>query len=225
MAHHQQLWSHVLLGQYSLTLQAPRKQMSWYSANNTWKATWFPLDHPSRPDRSSCWKITSLLLSTDILVCWIPCTLSSSPMFWLPLPLEALIVIRMAIRFSTITATHLLQEITSVYMFTALRPWGKWGPSSPLRDWVITCMMFPRSRIFIPLYMILDIKSSIPSFFVVLTASFKLVGTTVWFVTPLLWVESSAQWHVNNWATFGPFKEAKSSWISLSLITLISQLW
>ena len=58
--------------------QGSKEKMSWYSANRVQVTTWFSLDHPSRPDKSSCWKSTSFLLSTDILVCWIPCTSSSS---------------------------------------------------------------------------------------------------------------------------------------------------
>ena len=57
------------------------------------------------------------------------------------------IVIGMAIRFFTTTATCLLLEITLVYMFTTLKLWGKWGPSPPFRDWVVTCMWFPRSKV------------------------------------------------------------------------------
>ena len=59
------------------------------------------------------------------------------------------IVIRAAIRFITTTAIHLLPEITSVYVFTTLRPWDKWGPSPPFRTWVIMFMLFPRSMVFI----------------------------------------------------------------------------
>ena len=44
-------------------------------------------------------------------------------------------------------------------MFTTLKPWGKWGPSPPFREWVITCMLFPMSRVFIWLCIILDKKS------------------------------------------------------------------
>ena len=105
-----------------------KEKMSWYLANRMQAATWFPLDHPSRPDKSSCWKSTSLLLSTDILVCWIPCTLSSSSKVpgttstwgtgftattWVTL-MPLAIVTRMAVRFFATTTTRLLLEVTSV---------------------------------------------------------------------------------------------------------------
>ena len=48
-----------------------KEKMSRYSANRTWAAAWFLSDHPCRLDKSSYWKSTSLLHSTDILVHWI----------------------------------------------------------------------------------------------------------------------------------------------------------
>ena len=91
------------------------------------------------------------------------------------------IVIRNAVRFFTATATCLLPEITLVYVFTTLKLWGKWGPSPPFRDWVITCMLFPKSMVFVQSCIILDEKASTSSLFVILTTSFKLVRSTVWF--------------------------------------------
>ena len=105
-----------------------KERNSWYSTNRAWVATWFSLDHPSGPDRFSCWKSTSLLHSTNILVCWIPCISSSFSKFlgasstwgtafaattWMTLT-PLVIVIWMAIRFFTTTATCLLPVVTSV---------------------------------------------------------------------------------------------------------------
>ena len=73
-------------------------------------------------------------------------------------------MISAAIKFFTTTATCLLPEITLVYVFTTLKLWGKWGPSPPFRNWVITCMLFPRSRVFIWPCIILDEKRSTSSF-------------------------------------------------------------
>ena len=129
------LWNHSLKGLSSTTLilgfarlvqpnsPGSKEKMPLNLANRA--ATSFPLHHPSRLHKSSCWKSTSLLLSTDILVCWIPCTSSSSSkvmgttstwgtaftdIIWATLmPLK--IVIKTAIRFFTTTATHLLLEI------------------------------------------------------------------------------------------------------------------
>ena len=57
------------------------EKMLWYLANRHWAAAWFLSEHPYRPDKSSCWKSTSILHSTNILVSWIPCISSnfSSP--------------------------------------------------------------------------------------------------------------------------------------------------
>ena len=139
---------------------------------------------------------------------------------WATLMLLA-IVTRMAAKFFTNTTTHLPQEITSVYMFTTLRPWGKWGPSPPFRDWVITCMLFTKSMAFIWQCIILDKKTSISSFVVILATSFKLVRSTVWCVVAAPLIESFTCQHANNQAILNPFKEADSSSISLSLIMLM----
>ena len=212
--------------------------MSWYSANKAWAVTWFVSDHPSRPDKSCYWRSTSFLLSTDILVHWIPCISSSSSNVlgvnstggraftataWVTL-MSLVIVIRMATRFFTTTTAHLLPEITSVYMFTTLRLWGKWGPSSPFRTWVITFMLFPWSMVFIQPCIILDEKVSTSSLFVILTASFKSVWSTVWCIIASPLIKSSARQHASNWAILNPFREADNSSISLSLITLMIQL-
>ena len=139
---------------------------------------------------------------------------------WVPL-MPLVLVIGAVIRLFTTTAIHLLPEITSVYMFTTLKPWGKWGPSSSFRDWVIICMLFPRSRVFVWPCIILDKKVSTSSFFVVLTTLFKSARSTVWFATVSLWIESPAHWQANNWAILDPFREKNNSLISLSLITLM----
>ena len=160
--------------------------MSWYLAYRAQTAAWFPSDHLSSPDKSSCWKSSSFLPSIDILIGWIPfisfnfsSVLGASPTrgtifaatTWVTNTL--VIVIGVTIRFFTTTATHLLLAITLVYVFTTLKLWGKWGPSPPFRDWVIICILFPRSRAFIWQCIIMDEKVSISSLFVVLTASFK----------------------------------------------------
>ena len=131
------------------------------------------------------------------------------------------IVIRMATKLFTTNTTHLLPEITLVYMLTTLRLWGKWGPSPPFRAWVITCMLFLRSMAFIQLCIMLDEKASIFYFFVTLTASFKSIWSTVWCVAASPLIKSSAHWHANNWPILNPFREADNSLISLSLITMM----
>ena len=116
-----------------------KEKISWYSANRAWTGTWFRMDLPSRPDKTSCWKSTSLLLSTNVLVCLIPCTLSISSKVpgtistwgtaftattWTTLT-PMVIVTQTAIRFFITTTTHLLPNLTSIYMFTTLKLWGK----------------------------------------------------------------------------------------------------
>ena len=54
-----------------------KEKMLWYSASRAQTAAWSWSDLPSRQDKSRCWKSTSFLHSTDILVCWIPCISSS----------------------------------------------------------------------------------------------------------------------------------------------------
>ena len=82
-------------------------------------------------------------------------------------------------------------------------------------------MLHPRSKAFIQPCVILDEKASISSLLVVLTISFKLVGSTVGGAVASLLTESSAQWQANSCAILNPFKEADNSCISLSLITLM----
>ena len=196
---------------------------------------WFSLDHPSRPDRSSCWKSTSLLCSTDILVCWIPCISSSffkvlgTTSTWSTVFTATTWVTLMPLGGSYWKSCQvfnyycnlLAPVVTLLSVFTTLKLWGKWGPLSPSRDCIITCMLFPWSMVFVWLCMLLNEKVSISSFLVVLTTSLKLVGSTVWFAATLLWTESFAQWHANNWTILDPFKEAKKSSILLSLIMLM----
>ena len=98
------------------------EKMSLYSANKAWVATWFAYDHPFRPDKSSCWRSTSFLLSIDILVHWIPCVSSRTSKnlganftggttfaatTWVTL-MPFVIVIRTAMRFFTTTSSLLL---------------------------------------------------------------------------------------------------------------------
>ena len=97
----------------------------------------------------------------------------------------------MAIRFFTTTATPLLLEITLVYMFTTLKPWGKWGSSPPFRDWCYYMHVVSQEQGFHLANMYFGLTKAVPtsSFFVILTASFKSVRSTVWFVSsfPLNW--------------------------------------
>ena len=72
------LWTYSLKGSLSTTLISCfarlvqpsstgfKEKTSWYWGNKVWVATWFGSDQPSRPDKSSCWRSTSLLLSTNI---------------------------------------------------------------------------------------------------------------------------------------------------------------
>ena len=96
--------------------------MLWHSASRVCVAAWFRGDHPSWPDKSSCWKSASSLCPTDILDHWIPCISSS----FSNIPGEAftwgvafaattqailtplVMVTGAAVRFLTMTATHLL---------------------------------------------------------------------------------------------------------------------
>ena len=169
------LWNLSLKGSSSTTLiscfaksvkpnsPGSMEKMSWYSVNRAWAATQFLFDHLSRPYKSSCWK-------SNFFLCWIPyissifsrvsgVTFTGGTAFaattWVTLT-PLVIVIQVAIRFYTTTPTCLLPEITSVYIFTTIKPWGKWVPSPPFRDWVITCMLSPRSRVFVWLCIILD---------------------------------------------------------------------
>ena len=106
------------------------------------------------------------LHSTVILICWVPCissnlsrvlgvtstggtTFTATTCVTL-MPLA--IVIGMAIRFFTTTATCLLPEITLVYMFTTLKPWGKWGPSTPSGIESLHACCFPGARFCLAVY-------------------------------------------------------------------------
>ena len=82
-------WNLTLKGSLSVTLisclarsvqpNSPgfREKMSWYSASRACVVTQLLADYHSRPDKSSCWKGTSFLCSTNIPACWIPYILSS----------------------------------------------------------------------------------------------------------------------------------------------------
>ena len=48
------------------------EKMSWFSVSRAWTNVWLAPDHPSSPDKSSCWRSVSFLHSIDILVHWIP---------------------------------------------------------------------------------------------------------------------------------------------------------
>ena len=212
-----------------------REKMSWYSTKRAWAATWFLSDHLYRPDKSSCWRSNFFLWSTVILVHWIPCISSNfsrvlgvtsirgtafTATTWVTLT-PLVIMIWVAIRFFTTITTCLLPEITLVYVFTTLKSWGKWVPSPPFRHWVITCILFPRSSVSVWLYIIFNKKASTSSFFVVLTTLFKSVGSTIWFGTVSLWIESPAHQQAHYWAILDPFRETNNLSISLSMITLM----
>ena len=53
------------------------EKMLWYSVSRAWADVQFAPDHPSSPDKSSCWRSISFLHSIDILVHWIPCISSN----------------------------------------------------------------------------------------------------------------------------------------------------
>ena len=190
---------------------------------------------PSRPDKSSCWKGTSFLCSTDILVHQIPCissnfskvpctTYTGSITFaattWVTL-MPLAMVTGVAVRYFTATATCLLLVVNSVWIFHDVQPWGKQGPSPPFRVCVITCMLVPKNMVFILAGMILDEKVSTSSFFITLTALFQSVRTMVWFAAISLPMTSSAWWHASKQDILDPCKEANNSSISLSLITFM----
>ena len=61
----------------------------------------------------------------------------------------------------------------------------------------------------------------ISSLLVVLTTSFRLVGSLIGGTVVSLLIESPAQQHANNWTILDLFKEADNSSVSLSLITLM----
>ena len=149
--------------------------MWWYSANVVWAAAWYLSDHLSRPDRSSFWKSSSFLQSTNILVHWILCISSNfsrvlgatstgdttfAATVWATL-MPFAIMIRIAIKFLTTTATYFLPEITLVYMFTTLKPWDKWSPSPPFQG--VRHYMHIVSQVFVWPCMILEKKASISS--------------------------------------------------------------
>ena len=105
-----------------------KEKMLWCSASRVHVAAQFLVDHPSRPDKSSCWKSTSFLCSTDISALWIPSILSGfsnvpsttptwgmafAAMTWMILTFLAM-VIRAVVRFLTKTVTHLLPAAISV---------------------------------------------------------------------------------------------------------------
>ena len=234
-AGHQQLWSHFSLYLYNPTLQASREKMLWYSANRAWVATWFLLDHPSRSDKSSCWKSTFLLHLTDILVHWIPCISSSfSKSSSCNIHLGHCIHSYYLGDFNTLGDSDQYSHQIFHYDCNSLAPSSHFGVGihdtqamrqagsiTPFRVCIITCMLLPKSMVLVWPYMILDEKASISSLCVILTASFKSVRSTVWFAVTSLLMESSAWWHTNKWDILNPFKEADNSSISLSLITLM----
>ena len=152
-----------LLSQYNITLQVPGKKCHDTQLTGFWQLPDFCLATYLGHTNQAEWKSNFFLCSTVILICWIPCissnvfrvlgfTFTGGTAFaattWATL-MPLVIVVEVAISFFTVTTTCLLPEITLVYVFTTLKPWGKWGPSPPFRDWVITCMSFPRSRVFI----------------------------------------------------------------------------
>ena len=148
----------------SIQLDPPdsRKKMSWYSANRAQAAAWFLSDHLSMPDKSSCWKSSSFLCSTDILISWIPCISSNfsrvleatstggtafATTTWVTL-MPLAVVIGMAIRFFTTTATHFSWNHFDVWVHYT-EAVGQMGSITPFRDWVTTCILFPRTRVVI----------------------------------------------------------------------------
>ena len=171
--HHQQLWSHVLLGLYSWTLQAPRKRCLGIQLKvHGWLLEFCQTTTPGQI-KSSCWKSTSLLHSTNILVCWIPCISSSfskvpamtftwgtvfAATTWATLML-LVIVIGAAIRFfhhdcTSITPSSLFG--VGIYDTQTLRQAGSITPLHGLHHYIHVLL---RSMVFIWLCTILDKKN------------------------------------------------------------------
>ena len=210
--------------------------MSWYSASRDGTAASFPLDHPSKPDRSSCWKRVFFLCSTDILTCWLPWILSSlsrvlgvnftegtvfmatnwvtlmplgMPWWWLEWSLGFLPLLELVCPCSHFgVCVHHTHSVKQVGSFTF--------PQCLSHYMHVTS----HEKIFIWPCIILDEKASISSHLVVLTTSFKLAGSAVGRAVASLLTENPAQWHANIWDIINPFKEAANSSILLSLITL-----
>ena len=201
-----------------------REKGSWYSVNRAWAATWFPSDHLSRSDKSSCWKSSSFLCSTNILILWIPCisynffrvlgvTSTGGTTFsattWVTL-VPWVIVIRMAVRFFTTTATCLLPEITLVYVFTTLKPWGKWGPSPLSEIESLHAYCFPGagfSFCHVLFWMKKHLSLPLCHFDCLIQISQIHCFVCMQFPSEL----KVAYWNANNWAILDPFKETSDS--------------
>ena len=221
-----------------------REKMLWYSGNRAWAAVQFLSDHLSRPDKSSCWKSNFFLCSTIILVHWIPCISSNfSKVSAVTFTWEHHICSNYlghfntpscnsdqggTIRFFTTTTTGLLPEVPLVYMFTMLKPWGKMGIHNSLfRDWVITCMLFPRRRVFMFSHVLFWTKKCplLPSW-LFWPPHLSQAGSTVLFATvPFSNQKSCSLTSQQSGYPCDPFRETQQlASISISLIMLMIQL-
>ena len=104
------------------------EKLSWYSVSRAWADAQLAPDHPSSPEKCSCWRSVSLLHSIDIFVCQISCissnfsnvpgitstggTLFAATMQAILIPLP--IVIDTAVWFLITMATHLSPVVISV---------------------------------------------------------------------------------------------------------------
>ena len=145
------------------------------------------------PDRSSCWESTSLN-STDILVHWIPCISSrffqsSGCHFHLGHCIHSYYLGDLNALGDSDWNGHQIfhydcnSPAPSSHFSVGIhntQAWRQAGSITPLQGvCIITCMLFPKSMVLIWLCMILDEKVSISSIFIILTASFKSVRSTV----------------------------------------------
>ena len=243
------LWNCSLRGLLSTTLIScfaklvqhsslgSNKKMSWYSANKFWTFTWFASHHPSRQDKSSCWRSTSFLCSINILVHWMPCTSSMPLKFWLPVQLEAQHSQLPLGWFNSLGNSdqnshqvfHYHHNLFTprnhydvcVHYTQAMRQVGSIPSFQNLSHYIhvvfkehgynFTVYYFEQKGVYLfPLCS--------------LTASFKLVRSNVCCRVASPVIESSTCQHASKWALLNTFKEADNSLISLSLIMLMIQL-
>ena len=240
------LWNLSLKGSSSTTLiscfarsvqpnsPGSREKISWYSANRAWTAAWFSSHHPSRPDRSSCWKTPPSSIQPTSQSAGYLTSHIASPRFQVPLPLGHCIHSYCLGDFNAFANSDQNGHQIFHYYCNLLAPSSHFSVGihntqamrqaesiTHFRVCIITCMLFPKSMVFVWPCKILDKKVSISSFFVVLTASFKSVRSTVWFAAASLLMESYVWWNANKQYILDPFKETDNSSILLSLITLM----
>ena len=212
------------------------KKMSWYSANKFWRVTWLTSYHPSRPDKSSCWKSTSFLHSINILVHWMPCTSSMPLKFWMPVQLEAEHSQLPLGWFNTLGNSDGNSHQVFHYHHTLFTPRNHFGVcvhyTQAMRQvWSIPSfqnlshyihVVFKEHGFHFAVYYF-EQKGVYLFFLCSVTASFKLVTSNVWCIVASPVIESSMCQH-SKWAILNTSKEADNALISLSLIMLMIQL-